>query len=67
MQDDELVQISITTENHRQLDWKHEKEFRYKRTMYDIVKTEIIDDTTTIYHCVTDKQETILLRILMSR
>ncbi|HSH64278.1 MAG TPA: hypothetical protein VLB84_00420 [Bacteroidia bacterium] len=58
--DDELVQISITSENHMQLDWKHEKEFRYKGTMYDIVKTEIIDDTTTIYHCVTDKQETAL-------
>lgn len=56
--DNQLVHISISPKNENQLEWMHSKEFRYKGTMYDIVKTELINDTTTLYHCVTDQQET---------
>jgi hypothetical protein len=35
----------------------HEKEFRYKGEMYDIVKKEKKNDTT-YYYCIHDKEET---------
>jgi hypothetical protein len=56
----ELVQISVTAGNQNQLDWEHKKEFRYKGTMYDVVKTEVINEDSTIYYCITDEQETML-------
>ena len=28
--------------------------------MYDVVKKEIVNETTTLLHCITDSQETIL-------
>lgn len=58
--ENELALITVTPENENQLDWKHKKEFRYKGTMYDVVRKEIINKTTIIYHCVTDTQETVL-------
>lgn len=58
--ENELTLITVTPENESQLEWEHKKEFRYKGTMYDVVKKEIIDETTIIYYCITDKQETTL-------
>jgi hypothetical protein len=58
--DNQLVHISISTKNKSQLEWKHSKEFRYKGNMYDVVKIEIVNDSTTLYQCVSDQQETIL-------
>lgn len=58
--DKKLTLITLTPEVESQLDWMDDKEFRYKGTMYDVVKMEIVDDTTTIYHCISDRQETTL-------
>lgn len=56
--DSELFVIAIPADKVNELDWKREgKEFRYKGTMYDIVKSENKGDEM-IYHCVNDKQET---------
>jgi hypothetical protein len=56
--EDELARITVTSDNEHLLDWEHDKEFRYKGTMYDVVKKEVIDTNTVVYHCITDKQET---------
>ena len=58
--ENELTQIIVTPENKNQLNWEHEKEFRYKSEMYDVVKKEIIDGTTILYYCIADNQETTL-------
>ncbi|WP_147309561.1 hypothetical protein [Marixanthomonas ophiurae] len=59
--DADLTQIRITSENENQLIWEDGEEFRYKGIMYDVVKMETVDKETTIYHCLTDTQETNLL------
>ena len=57
---EELTTIVLTQQNSHEFDWEHEREFRYKGVMYDVVKKEIVNKTTTLLFCVTDKQETIL-------
>jgi len=57
---EELTAIVLTQQNSNEFDWEHEREFRYKGVMYDVVKKEIVNKTTTLLFCVTDKQETIL-------
>jgi hypothetical protein len=57
---DKLALITITSENRSDLDWKHEREFRYKGVVYDIVKKEMIDAHTAVYHCLTDELVTTL-------
>tara|TARA_R110000823_G_scaffold266883_1_gene386800 strand:- start:236450 stop:237004 length:555 start_codon:yes stop_codon:yes gene_type:complete len=59
--DADLTQIRITSKNENELLWEDGEEFRYKGIMYDVVKTETLDKETTIYHCLTDTQETNLL------
>ncbi|WP_116693103.1 hypothetical protein [Marixanthomonas spongiae] len=59
--DADLTQIRITPENEDQLIWEDGEEFRYKGIMYDVVHTEKVDHKTTVYHCLTDTQETNLL------
>lgn len=55
----DLVDIVITESNEDELDWIEGHEFRYRGTMYDIVRTECTD-TATVYHCINDDQETLL-------
>lgn len=62
----ELSMIRVTSENQNQLHWEHNKEFRYRGIMYDVVKKEVIDNVTTIYYCITDTQETTLFACLDS-
>lgn len=55
---DELVLLKFTEkEKKTQLNWKHAKEFEYNGEMYDIVETEVNDDTTS-YWCWWDYEET---------
>jgi hypothetical protein len=56
--ENELTLITVTSENENQLEWQRNNEFRYKGIMYDIVKKEIVNETTKIFYCVTDTQET---------
>lgn len=56
-----LTSIIVTAENKSLLLWLDEREFSYNGTMYDIVHIENISGNKTIYHCLTDKQETKLI------
>jgi hypothetical protein len=56
----QLVQININSRNQSELKWEDENEFRYQGAMYDVVRIEKKDDSTIIYYCVSDEQETIL-------
>ncbi len=52
-----LVTLSFTQEESvTKLNWKHDGEFEYKGSMYDIVEREIIGDSI-IYHCILDHKE----------
>lgn len=59
--DKDLTRITVTAENENQLIWKDREEFSYKGTMYDIVRIEILDSNTKVYHCISDSQETKLI------
>lgn len=63
---EKLVCLTLTeNEKNTQLTWKHAKEFEYKQQMYDIVSTQIINDTT-YYWCWWDHEETALNQQLKS-
>lgn len=55
--DSELIPIIVTNKNKSELDWKHSKEFRYKGSMFDIVKSEHNSDGSTTYLCIWDDLE----------
>lgn len=57
----DLTSITVSPENENQLIWKDREEFSYKGTMYDIVRIEILDNNTKVYHCISDNQETKLI------
>ncbi len=61
---DELVKIEYSSSNQSEFYWIHDREFRYKGTMYDIVSREKVSENLTILHCVTDHQETQLFKDL---
>ncbi|MCB0555712.1 MAG: hypothetical protein KDD02_19350 [Phaeodactylibacter sp.] len=56
----ELFKITVAPEHASALSWKKDDEFRYKGIMYDVVRKEIINDSTIIYYCISDRQETAL-------
>ncbi len=56
----ELTQIAVTPEQANKLIWKDKKEFSYQGSMYDVVKVEVRDECT-VYHCISDVQETKLI------
>lgn len=59
---DELYLIKVSDqEKITLLKWKHEREFEFKGQMYDIVETEIKNDTT-YYWCIWDSEETALYK-----
>jgi len=60
----ELAVITVTPETETLLEWEHSKEFKYKGMMYDIVRKVIIDESTIVYYCVSDTQETELFASL---
>lgn len=56
--ENELHVIKFPVNKVNEIEWKKEgKEFRFKESMYDVVKFEIESDTI-IYYCVNDVQET---------
>jgi hypothetical protein len=61
----ELVQLSFTAGEEKQLVWKHAKEFQYKGEWYDIVETEKEEGKTT-YWCWWDHEETSLSKKLQA-
>lgn len=61
----ELVELSFTPQEEKQLIWKHSKEFEFKGEMYDVVETEVINGQT-VYWCWWDNKETTLNKQLNS-
>lgn len=54
--ENELVRISITPPTASSLQWIKSFEFRYRGSLYDIVRTEHVGDTTH-YTCIHDVKE----------
>ena len=54
---EELISLKFCSKNNSELNWKDSKEFEYKGEMFDIIETEIKNDSI-IYKCFPDKQET---------
>lgn len=46
-------------ETKTDLDWEHEKEFRYEGQFYDLLKVEVLPDSV-VYTCYWDKNETFI-------
>ena len=59
----DLKLLVFSKEDSERLDWKHEKEFEYQGSMYDIVSTAIKNDSL-YYRVFPDKKETKLNRQL---
>ncbi|MDC8001151.1 hypothetical protein POV26_08885 [Aequorivita todarodis] len=57
----ELTSITVSSENENELLWKDREEFSYRGTMYDVVRMEILNENTKVYHCISDDQETNLI------
>lgn len=55
--ENELFTIEFNSSNQMDFDWKHSKEFAYKGNMYDIVRTDTINQSTYLFYCVNDFQE----------
>jgi hypothetical protein len=54
-----LTKLHITIDRQQEINWVEEdKEFRYHGEMYDVVRTETLDDGSTMYHCIADHAET---------
>ena len=53
----ELIAIEFNSSNKLDFDWKHSREFSYKGSMYDIVRTDTINQNTFLFYCVNDIQE----------
>lgn len=54
----DLIVLRFSGQETERLDWvKKDKEFRFKKTMYDIVRSEISGDSVS-YHCIDDQKET---------
>ena len=60
---EELVLLSFSQDEEKQLKWKHAKEFEYKGEMYDIVSRETTEGITH-YWCWWDYEETKLNKSL---
>ena len=61
MPDKDLTIIKVTSENIKNIRWTEEgEEFMYCNSMYDIVRTTIVNGTT-YYYCYNDKQESSLI------
>jgi hypothetical protein len=59
----ELVHLKFSLKEKEDLEWKHSKEFKYKGQFYDVVETELQDDSV-MYICWWDYEETHLYKKL---
>jgi len=60
----QLIVIRLTPGTRFHFNWIHEKEFRYKGNMYDIVKKKEVYAGVTDYYCLRDDREAGLFRNL---
>ncbi|MFH1121148.1 MAG: hypothetical protein V1775_15115 [Bacteroidota bacterium] len=64
--EDQLVVIRLTPENRSDFIWIHGKEFRFRESMYDVVKLKGVSAGVTDYYCLKDDRETGLFNHLNS-
>ncbi|MFM1932007.1 MAG: hypothetical protein RL226_1310 [Bacteroidota bacterium] len=57
--DEQLVRFDFSHEECEALHWKHEKEFEYNGSMFDIVRREVVKDRHILI-CWPDKEESLL-------
>lgn len=57
----DVIQLSFTESDVKQLVWEDEKEFRFNGEMYDVVEKEQKSGQLVI-HCIPDKKETTLIK-----
>ena len=57
----QLTLVTMTSKNKMEFNWKDKHEFRYKGTLYDVVKTKKVSSEITEYYCITDHMEMKLL------
>lgn len=57
---DELIRFHFTQKEADRLVWLKKNEFRYKGGMYDVVRTNTLENSVVEYWCVSDHQETLL-------
>jgi hypothetical protein len=57
----QLILIKISSGNHESITWTElGKEFRFSGTMYDVIKSKVVNDTSYFY-CYNDTKESKLL------
>jgi len=56
----DVVEILLTNEQSKQVDWEDENEFRFNGEMYDVIEKKIVKKQLFI-RCVEDRKETALL------
>lgn len=56
----DVVQLSFSSEQAKQLYWEEENEFRYNGQMYDVIEKKT-QENQIIIRCIPDKKETALL------
>ncbi|MDT0643064.1 hypothetical protein RM553_09515 [Zunongwangia sp. F363] len=61
--EEELVQLKYSSATKKEFHWHEDGEFSYKGKLYDVVRAEK-KHAATIYYCIVDKEETILLASL---
>lgn len=56
--EDKLHVLTLSAAEVSVLNWEEENEFTYKGKMYDVVKKELLADSSIRYYCIDDQQET---------
>jgi hypothetical protein len=56
----DIVLLSLSKEESKQLSWENENEFRYKGEMFDVIKKKA-NGNLVLIRCIPDKKETYLL------
>lgn len=62
--DSALQVILLHPANAAEFEWQGADEFGYRGDRFDIVRKEVLSDTSTLYYCVNDRQESRLLASL---
>lgn len=57
----DLIELSFTNEESKQLEWEEETEFKYEGEMYDLIEKKMKADQVVL-RCIADRKETALLQ-----
>jgi hypothetical protein len=65
--EEHLIRIEWNAGNAGDFQWKHEREFRLRGVMYDVIRKEQSDDGSIVLICHPDKRESAVYRSLESK